>query len=243
MNLRTSADRIGRTTRVRFLCDQLIYLFHQLLDDRVHLLGRRLSIRKRTHVVRKPASAMPLWAVLERQLIALMNHSEDFLRQHYLQPDGRIFWPDLPGFRGYGGVDNVFEGFHRWPLFYLLGGEDSDEGWGTQAGVFATPLRALANFNSLVAVVKRELPAINVPSLIMHPRHDDMADIDNAYFLQRRLPGRVELVVLDDSYHIITLDRQRNVVVERSIEFGHSVTAQANPAVAEVKPIKFSAAE
>jgi hypothetical protein len=73
---------------------------------------------------RQPAAAMPEWALLERSLISLMNQSEDFLRRHYLRPDGEIFWPDIEGFRGYGGVDNVFEGFHRWPLFYLLGGED-----------------------------------------------------------------------------------------------------------------------
>lgn len=67
---------------------------------------------------------MPEWAVLERNLIDLMNQSEDIILEHYLRPNGEIFWPDIPGFRGYGGIDNVFEGFHRWPLFYLLGGDD-----------------------------------------------------------------------------------------------------------------------
>jgi hypothetical protein len=72
----------------------------------------------------KPAPTMPEWAILERSLIALMNRSEDLLLEHYLQPNGEIFWPEVEGFRGYGGVDNAFEGFHRWPLFYLLGGDD-----------------------------------------------------------------------------------------------------------------------
>jgi hypothetical protein len=65
---------------------------------------------------------MPEWAVLQRGLIALMNRSEDIILEHYLMPNGEIFWPE--GFRGYGGIDNAFEGFHRWPLFYLLGGDD-----------------------------------------------------------------------------------------------------------------------
>lgn len=73
---------------------------------------------------RGPAPSMPEWAILERSLIALMNKSEDLLIEHYLMPNGEIFWPDIEGFRGYGGVDNAFEGFHRWPLFYLLGGDD-----------------------------------------------------------------------------------------------------------------------
>lgn len=74
--------------------------------------------------VHRPSPSMPEWAVLERSLIALMNRSEDIILENYLKPNGEIFWPDIEGFRGYGGVDNVFEGFHRWPLFYLLGGDD-----------------------------------------------------------------------------------------------------------------------
>ena len=38
-------------------------------------------------------------------------------------------------------------------------------------------------------------------------------------YLQGNLSGRVETVVLDDSYHVITLDRQRHVVVDRTLDF------------------------
>ncbi len=74
----------------------------------------------------EPAAGMPEWALLQRALFSLLNESEQIILEHYLKPDGEIFWPDIPGFVGYGGVDNAFEGFHRWPLFYLLGG---DERW------------------------------------------------------------------------------------------------------------------
>ena len=67
---------------------------------------------------------MPEWAVLQRSLIDLMNRSEEIVLEHYLMPNGEIFWPEIEGFVGYGGVDNAIEGFHRWPLFYLLGGDD-----------------------------------------------------------------------------------------------------------------------
>ena len=72
----------------------------------------------------QPAPSMPEWAVLQRSLIDLMNRSEEIVLEHYLMPNGEIFWPEIEGFVGYGGVDNAFEGFHRWPLFYLLGGDD-----------------------------------------------------------------------------------------------------------------------
>ena len=33
--------------------------------------------------------------------------------------------------------------------------------------------------------------------------------------LQRKLAGLVEVCILDDSYHMVTLDRQRPIVVDR----------------------------
>ena len=94
------------------------------------------------------------------------------------------------------------------------------------AGVFSTPLHSFAHFNAVSAQVYRKLPAIKTPTLILHPRDDDMASLDNAIIIQRRLAGLVELVVLDDSYHIITLDRQRHLVVDRSVAFTRSVERQ-----------------
>jgi len=94
----------------------------------------------------------------------------------------------------------------------------------SEAGVFCTPVRCFSHFNALCDVVKPRLKDIKVPSLILHPRDDDIADIENAFYLQRNLGGRVEMVVLEDSYHIITLDKQRNLVVDRSIAFAQTIT-------------------
>lgn len=98
------------------------------------------------------------------------------------------------------------------------------------AGVFSTPLHAFAHFSALSAEVKRKLPTVAAPTLILHPRDDDMASLDNALKIQRRLAGLVELVVLDDSYHIITLDRQRHVVVERAVAFARGLERERSHA-------------
>ena len=71
-------------------------------------------------------------------------------------------------------------------------------------------------FRRMVDVVKRGLGNIKTPTLIFHPRQDDQSDIRNTMLLQRRLGGLVDTVVLDDSYHIVTLDRQRDLVVART---------------------------
>jgi carboxylesterase len=100
------------------------------------------------------------------------------------------------------------------------------------AGVFSTPARSFAQFNRLVSDVAPQLEDVEVPALIVHPRHDDMASMANAHELQRNLGGLVHLVVLDDSYHIVTLDRQRHVVVERSLAFARRIEAARQRTIA-----------
>ena len=45
-------------------------------------------------------------------------------------------------------------------------------------------------------------------------------------YLQRHMGGLVDMVVLDDSYHIITLDRQRHIVVDRTNAYAAWVIKQ-----------------
>ncbi|MFM1813371.1 MAG: hypothetical protein RLZ98_66 [Pseudomonadota bacterium] len=91
------------------------------------------------------------------------------------------------------------------------------------AGLPATPGGAVLEHRWLAQEVRRQLGRITQPSLIVHPREDDYADLSNAWHIQRNLKGKVEMVVLEDSYHIVTVDRQRDVVVERTQSFVKSV--------------------
>lgn len=71
----------------------------------------------------------------------------------------------------------------------------------------------------LAKTVARLVKRVTQPTIILHPRDDDYAGLSNAFFLQKTLNGVVDLVVLDDSYHLITIDRQRHIVVERTLAF------------------------
>ena len=73
----------------------------------------------------------------------------------------------------------------------------------------------------------RELKNVHQPALIVHPREDDYADLNNAWYIQRHLKGLVDMCVLDDSYHVVTIDRQRNIVVDRTIAFVETVAKRA----------------
>ena len=92
-------------------------------------------------------------------------------------------------------------------------------------------------FFKLVRNVVPMLPKISLHTIVFHPRQDDQSDIKNTMTLQRKMSGLVEVCVLEDSYHLVTLDRQRGYVADRSIEFADRVTARARPAVAKPAPV------
>ena len=59
----------------------------------------------------------PEWAVLQRQLIDQMNTSADVFIEKYLQSDGAF------RYNSWGKLDDSYETFHNWPIFYTLGGD------------------------------------------------------------------------------------------------------------------------
>jgi carboxylesterase len=98
---------------------------------------------------------------------------------------------------------------------------------GVPALPIATPGIAAMERQRLVEAVLPEIVHITAPVLMLHPREDDYADLSNASYLQETLGGRADLVVLDDSYHLVTVDRQRGVVLERTLAFLDDLTGTA----------------
>lgn len=79
-------------------------------------------------------------------------------------------------------------------------------------------------FMRLAKDVRRGLGRIKQDTAIFHPREDDQSALWNALTLQKDLGGLVEVTVLDDCYHMVTLDRQRSIVVERAVDFAVRLT-------------------
>ncbi|MEQ1652549.1 MAG: alpha/beta fold hydrolase [Hyphomicrobium sp.] len=109
----------------------------------------------------------------------------------------------------------------------------------TPADITARSGGTVYEFMRLVRNVKPMLSKITQHTLIFHPRQDDQSDIKNTMTLQRKLAGMVEVCVLEDSFHLVTLDRQRGYVAERSIDFVDRVMARVRPAQkpVEVRPV------
>jgi carboxylesterase len=100
----------------------------------------------------------------------------------------------------------------------------------TLAGVLGTPAYALRELWRLTDALKPDLPKIRQPALVIQARNDDVASLRNAQYLQRRLGGLVETLVLDNSYHLVTVDQQRHMVIDRVVSFVGSLAKAAKPA-------------
>jgi carboxylesterase len=100
----------------------------------------------------------------------------------------------------------------------------------SKAGMLSVPGGAMMELRYLVNAVRKRVHEIRQPALLVHPRDDDRASIQNSFWLQRNLPGKVDMVVLDDSYHVVTVDRQRHIVAERTVALAQSVSeARSRP--------------
>ncbi len=77
----------------------------------------------------------------------------------------------------------------------------------------------------LAAIVRRQLPQVIAPCLVAHASDDDVASVKNAALVTREVSAPTELLLLDDSYHMITIDKQRRTLIEHSAAFFDRVVA------------------
>lgn len=89
----------------------------------------------------------------------------------------------------------------------------------TVAGLLGNPWHSLAELHELSKHVRRLLPEVTAPCLVAHASEDDVASTWNADQVMRGVSGPAELLLLEDSYHMITIDRERRTVIERSARF------------------------
>jgi carboxylesterase len=97
------------------------------------------------------------------------------------------------------------------------------------AGLAGNPWHALAEMVVLSRDVRRRLPDVVAPCFVAHAADDDVASVANADFVARRVRGPIEMLLLADSYHMITVDRERRMLIERSADFFARIARDARP--------------
>jgi len=93
------------------------------------------------------------------------------------------------------------------------------------AGLPGNPWPSLAEFYRLSFRVRQQLHSVRTPCLVMHAVDDDVASLRNVRMIVRGVRGPTETVLLENSYHMITVDQERDQVIERSARFFNEVTA------------------
>ena len=89
----------------------------------------------------------------------------------------------------------------------------------TEAGLDYMPGRSLAQNLDLIRWTERRLSRVTAPVFIVHATHDDITHIRNAERLAAAVRGPVRKLYLEDSYHLVTLDRERNKVARAALAF------------------------
>lgn len=81
------------------------------------------------------------------------------------------------------------------------------------------PMGAMAEMHHLADHLDRVGATVRQPTLILHARDDDMSHPRNAERLKQVLGGPVDLQLLDDCYHMIHVDKQRDLVGDLTADF------------------------
>jgi carboxylesterase len=101
----------------------------------------------------------------------------------------------------------------------MLGGDSA------AAGLPGNPWYSLAELYGLAADVRRQLSQVSAPCLVAHASEDDVASVKNAELVMRGVRAPTELLLLRDSYHMITIDKERRTLIDRSAVFFDNIAA------------------
>ena len=105
----------------------------------------------------------------------------------------------------------------------MLGGDS------VAGGLPGNPWHSLADLYLLSRQVRRNLPRVRSPCFIAHAVEDDVADIRNAHLVASGVSGPVEMLLLEDSYHMITIDRERRLLIDRLGRFFSGIGETIEP--------------
>jgi carboxylesterase len=95
------------------------------------------------------------------------------------------------------------------------------------------PLECIRQVDRLRAVVMAAAPKIACQTLVVHAREDELTSLRSANFLVEKIGGgRARMVVLEDSYHMVCVDNDREIVAKNVLEFFGAALPGATSALA-----------
>ena len=105
-----------------------------------------------------------------------------------------------------------------------IGSDIADPG-STETAYAKTPLKPLLSMLEVEQAIVPDLANITCPSLIITSRQDHVVPPQNSDLLADKIAGPVERIWLDRSYHVATLDYDKDVIEAAIVEFARRVTS------------------
>jgi carboxylesterase len=97
----------------------------------------------------------------------------------------------------------------------------------TIVGASRLNLPAIQEAERMIVSVKKSLPRITAPAIIIHAVEDEVASPRSARHIAQNIGSRiVESVMLHNSYHMITVDNDREQVASETIRFLRRIGAE-----------------
>jgi carboxylesterase len=87
------------------------------------------------------------------------------------------------------------------------------------------PDAALLSLVEAQAELAPNLGEVRCPTLLFTSRQDHVVPPSNSDYLAEHVGGPVERVFLERSFHVATIDYDRDEIAARSVEFARKVTA------------------
>lgn len=87
------------------------------------------------------------------------------------------------------------------------------------AGLPGNPWPSLSQMLKLAKATRKGLPRVTAPCLILHAADDDVAHHSNSELVRDHVSGPSELILLQNSHHMITIDNDKQELIDRSIAF------------------------
>ena len=106
-----------------------------------------------------------------------------------------------------------------------------DDSRAAELGYSHFPLRLFCETRHLIALCIRSLPRVRAPLLLLQAEEDDATSPRNSHFILEHVHARrTELVMLSNSYHVITADLDRAEVARSMTRFCLSLAAPGDAA-------------
>ncbi|MGC9286323.1 MAG: alpha/beta hydrolase [Hydrogenobaculum sp.] len=94
------------------------------------------------------------------------------------------------------------------------------------------PAPTIVELKRMAKYIKKRINLLKAPFILIHSKEDDLSSIKGAKFIYEKAPSKVKkFVELSNSYHIVTMDNEKDIVSGETITFFNSLSERKHQKV------------